>query len=95
MTDTERRLQEAELQLTQLRIKMAELNALVGILLLWDAREDVAGDGIKKATGVLEQALPRREVRPQLRLVHDADSVSGKDMDEGLRRVRTARGESR
>lgn len=100
--NTEQRLQAAEAELTKLRIKVAELDILVGVLLHADATaaadtKAVALDRIKKALPTMREASPRGrgEGRPRLRLVDGTGSVSGQDLDEGLRRVRAGRGEAR
>lgn len=90
--DTEQRLQAAEAELTELRIEVAKLNVLVGVLLHEDPDKQANVDANRIMTAINR---PSPRVRPQLRLVDDAGSVSGQDLDEGLRRVRAARGEAR
>ncbi|MGC9543596.1 hypothetical protein [Streptomyces sp. UG1] len=94
---TEQRLAAAERQLSELRVQVAELDMLVQVLLCRDAPGNADTDRIKKSLKVMREASPRGRgaERPQLRLVSGADSVCGQDMDEGLRRVRAARGEGR
>ncbi|MEU2975987.1 hypothetical protein ABZ678_02960 [Streptomyces hirsutus] len=90
-TETEQRLAEAERQLSQLRIHVAKLDVLVQTLMRSDAPAAADTDRIARAVGVIRQTHPR----PILRLVDDAASVSGEDLNEGLRRVRAERGGSR
>lgn len=96
MTQTaEQRLDVAERQLSELRIEVAKLNVLVGVLLHADTPEAADTESIAEAVGVIRQASPQTADRPQLRLVDDAGSVDGQDLEEGLRRVRTGRGGGR
>lgn len=91
-TDTERRLAVAEEQLTELRIETAKLNIMVQLLLRQAGSGDL--DEMERAVGVVQQSRPRSSRSAHLRLVDDA-GVDGQFLDEGLRRVRAARGESR
>lgn len=94
MTQTaEQRLAVAERQLSELRIEVAKLNVLIGVLLHADAPETADTERVARAVGVIRQASPRTPARLQLRLVDDAGSVDGQDLEEGLRRVHG--GESR
>ncbi|MFM9723719.1 hypothetical protein [Streptomyces scabiei] len=88
--DTERRLAVAEQQLTQLRIEVAKLNILVGVLLHRGTPAAADTEAVARALGVIRE--PSRERRPRLSLVAGAGSVSGRDLDEGLRRVRVGEG---
>lgn len=93
--ETEQRLAMAEEQLRELRVRVCTLDVLVQVLL---ARDEPAGadvDGIGRALQTIRQASPRSSSRPRLRLVSGEGSVGGQDLDEGLRRVRAARGEGR
>ncbi|MDN3023827.1 hypothetical protein [Streptomyces sp. S.PB5] len=95
MTQTaERRLAVAERQLSELRIEVAKLNVLVGVLMQADRPADANVERVAQAAATLFEASPRRGGRRHLRLVDDA-SVDGQFLDEGLRRVRAARGEGR
>lgn len=87
ITETGQRLAAAERQLAELQIEVAKLSVLVGVLLQADTPAAVDTEAIANALGVIRQASPRREDRPQLRLV-DTGSVAGQDLAEGLRRVR-------
>ncbi|MDK1342264.1 hypothetical protein QNO09_02825 [Streptomyces sp. 378] len=85
MTQTaEQRLAVAERQLAELRIEVAKLNVLVGVLLHADAPAAADTERLAEAVGVIRKASPR----PRLRLVDDAGSVDGQALAEGLRRVR-------
>ncbi len=96
MTQTaEQRLVVAERQLSELRIEVAKLNVLVGVLLRADAPQGADTERIAEAVGVIRQASPRTAHRPRLRLVDDAGSVDGQDVAEGLRRVRAGHGGDR
>lgn len=90
MTEMHRRLTDAERELSQLRVTVAELRTLVGVLMRRDAPLQ---EGPLPA--VVGQQPQPRDTRPSLRLVPAADSVTGRDMDEALRRVRAQRGEGR
>ena len=90
--DMERRLAVAEQQLTQLRIEVAKLNVLVGVLLHADTPAAADTEAVARALGVIREAEPTREGRPRLSLVTGTVSVSGQDLDEGLRRVRVGEG---
>ncbi|MFI5883400.1 hypothetical protein [Streptomyces sp. NPDC051554] len=92
-TDTERRLLAAEEQLSELRIEVAKLNILVGVLMQADRPEPENVERVAQAAATLFEVSPRRG-RGHLRLV-DEGSVDGRFLDEGLRRVRAARGEGR
>ena len=92
-TDTERRLQVAERQLSELRVEVAKLNVLVGVLLHQDAPEHADTKQVARAVGVVRQSRPRSSTA-RLRLVDDA-GVDGEFLDEGLRRVRAGRGDGR
>jgi hypothetical protein len=76
------RLADAERELSQLRVTVAELRTLVGVLM-------------HREVPLQDAPLPAARRRPSLRLVPAADSVTGQDMDEALRRVRAQRGEAR
>ncbi|MDK1348273.1 hypothetical protein QNO09_34355 [Streptomyces sp. 378] len=89
-TKMERRLAVAERQLSELRIEVAKLNVLVGVLLQADAPQAADTERLAEAVGVIRPAD-----RPRLRLVDGTASVSGDDLEEGLRRVRTGHGEGR
>ncbi|MFE7980605.1 hypothetical protein ACFUZA_00240 [Streptomyces cellulosae] len=89
-TETEQRLAAAEQQLSDLRTTVAELRVLVGVLM------QQAAPGTGGAARAVDGRTPRRgEGRPRLRLIPAQDSISGQEMDEGLRRVRAARGGGR
>ncbi|MDX2937657.1 hypothetical protein [Streptomyces ipomoeae] len=85
----------AEQQLTHLRVEVAKLNVLVGILLEVDAPAAADTEAVAQSLGVIREAEPRREGRPRLSLVADAGRVSGSDLFEGLRRVRAGQRQSR
>ncbi|MGW2126273.1 hypothetical protein [Streptomyces sp. NPDC001758] len=90
MTQTEQRLAVAEQQLSELRVTVAELRTLVGVLMY---RTAPAAEQIPAAG---DRPVPRRgEGQPRLRLIPAQDSVSGQEMNEGLRRVRAGRGGAR
>lgn len=92
--DTERRLQAAERQLSELRTEVARLNVLVGVLLHRDAPEHADTEQVARAVGVVRESRPRSSTTAHLRLVDDA-GVDGRFLDEGLRRVRAGRGDGR
>ena len=95
-TETEQRLAQVELELTRMKVHVAELDVLVRILLNQDSPAPTGVEAIKKSLAVLRRAeTAAGRTRPRLRLVPapSADSVSGQDVDEALRRVR--RGEGR
>ncbi|KUO19674.1 hypothetical protein [Streptomyces dysideae] len=94
-TETEQRLAVAELQLTELRIEVAKLNVLVGVLMYRDAPEEADTEAVARAVNVVKEARPCRKNRPRLRLVDAEGSIGGRDLDEGLRRVRAGQGEGR
>lgn len=94
-TETERRLAAAERQLSELRIEVAKLNVLVGVLMQADRPAAANVERVAQAAATLFESSPRRGGRGHLRLVDDDASVDGQFLDEGLRRVRAARGESR
>lgn len=94
-TETEQRLAVAERQLTELRIEVAKLNILVGVLMQADRPADANVELVAQAAVTLFEASPRRGGRQHLRLVDNDASVDGQFLDEGLRRVRAARGEGR
>lgn len=94
-TQTEQRLADAERQLSEMRIELAKLNVLVGVLMQADRPADANVERVAQAAATLFESSPRRSSRTaHLRLVDDA-GVDGQFLDEGLRRVRAARGESR
>ncbi|KUO21474.1 hypothetical protein [Streptomyces dysideae] len=110
MTQTaEQRLAVAERQLSELRIEVAKLNVLVGVLMYRDAPEEADTEAVARAVNVVKEARPARlssredhllrrpraKSRPRLRLVDDVGSVDGQDLEEGLRRVRAGRGDGR
>ncbi|MEU2895232.1 hypothetical protein ABZ690_17890 [Streptomyces sp. NPDC006967] len=89
-TETEQRLAVAERQLSELRVTVAKLHTLVGVLMY---RTAPAAEQIPAAA---DRPRPGRgEDRPKLRLIPAQDSVSGQEMNEGLRRVRAGRGGAR
>ncbi|QFQ98576.1 hypothetical protein F9278_23140 [Streptomyces phaeolivaceus] len=90
--ETEQRLAAAEQELSQLRVQVAKLNVLVGVLLHRDAPAAADTEAVARALGVIREAEPPREGRPRLSLVPGAGSVSGRDLDEGLRRARVGEG---
>ncbi|MDW8807435.1 hypothetical protein P1P68_22265 [Streptomyces scabiei] len=92
--DTERRLAVAERQVTELRVEVATLTALVGVLLHRDAPDHADTEMVARAVGVVRESRPRSSTTAHLRLVDDA-GVDGRFLDEGLRRARTGRGEGR
>ncbi|WP_430378447.1 hypothetical protein [Streptomyces sp. B1-3] len=91
-TESER-LAAAEQQLSEMRVELAKLNVLVGVLM---QAERPAAANVELVAATLFEASPRP--RPSrtahLRLVDDA-GIDGQFLDEGLRRVRAARGEGR
>ncbi|WP_435210743.1 hypothetical protein [Streptomyces sp. bgisy034] len=92
---TEQRLAVAERQLSELRIEVAKLNVLVGVLLRADAPAAADTESIAEAVGVIRRASRRPARRPRLRLVDDVGSVDSQDLAEGLRRVRAGHGDGR
>lgn len=88
--DAERR------KVSELRTEIATLNILVGVLLEAGRTGSADVQKVAESAEVIRQAAPRP--RPSrsahLRLVDDA-GVDGRFLDEGLRRVRAARGEGR
>ena len=70
------------------------MNVLVGVLMQADRPEPGNVERVAEAAATLFEASPRRGGRGHLRLV-DEGSVDGRFLDEGLRRVRAARGEGR
>lgn len=104
-TETERRLVAAEQELRTLRAELsalkvaaAETRVMVKLTAMQtpEARE-LLGVLVAEPSDYGVPQKPRPAARPRLRLVDGGGegSASGQDLDEGLRRVRAMRGESR
>jgi hypothetical protein len=95
-TEAQRRLAQVERELTRLKVHAAELDVLVRILLNQASPTPMGVEGVKQSLNELRRAETGAGLaRPHLRLVADAGSVSGQDLDEGLRRVRAGQGDGR
>lgn len=91
---TEQRLAAVERELSVLRVHAARLDVLVQVLLHANRSGSADTEQLARAVGVIEQAVPRSS-RARLRLVDEAGSVDGQDLEEGLRRVRAGRADGR
>ena len=72
--ETEQRLVVAERQVAELRVEVAKLNVLVGVLLHRDAPEAADTAAVVQALGVIKETSPRGESRSRLSLVREVAS---------------------